>query len=142
MAKKVEYSVEERLRALYDLQLIDSRIDKLRSVRGELPLEVEDLEDEVSNLPNDKAPMERMDYEKELLTIMMEECGEVIQACSKIIRFGATHESLSHLEKELGDLYQMMELAHQYDLVSWTKIDEASDKKREKLATWSSLVDI
>ena len=43
MAKKVDYSVEERLRALYDLQLIDSRIDKLRSVRGELPLEVEDL---------------------------------------------------------------------------------------------------
>ena len=43
MAKKVEYSVEERLRALYDLQLIDSRIDKIRSVRGELPLEVEDL---------------------------------------------------------------------------------------------------
>jgi len=50
MAKKVEYSVEERLRALYDLQLIDSRIDKIRSVRGELPLEVEDLEDEVSGL--------------------------------------------------------------------------------------------
>ena len=50
MAKKVEYSVEERLRALYDLQLIDSRIDKIRSLRGELPLEVEDLEDEVSGL--------------------------------------------------------------------------------------------
>lgn len=103
---------------------------------------IEELESELSDIPNDKAPMERMDYEKELLTIMMEECGEVIQACSKIIRFGATHESLSHLEKELGDLYQMMELAHQYDLVSWTKIDEASDKKKEKLATWSSLVDI
>lgn len=102
---------------------------------------IEELESELSDIPNDKAPMERMDYEKELLTIMMEECGEVIQACSKIIRFGATHESLSHLEKELGDLYQMMELAHQYDLVSWTKIDEASDMKREKLATWSSLVD-
>ena len=50
MAKKVEYSVEERLRALYDLQLIDSRIDKIRSVRGELPLEVQDLEDEVEGL--------------------------------------------------------------------------------------------
>ena len=104
-------------------------------------IRIEDLENELSDIPNDKAPMERMDYEKELLTIMMEECGEVIQACSKIIRFGATHESLSHLEKELGDLYQMMELAHQYDLVSWTKIDEASDKKKEKLATWSSLID-
>ena len=50
MAKKIEYSVEEKLRAMYDLQLIDSRIDKIRSVRGELPLEVEDLEDEVEGL--------------------------------------------------------------------------------------------
>ena len=50
MAKKVEYSVEEKLRAMYDLQLIDSRIDKIRSIRGELPLEVEDLEDEIEGL--------------------------------------------------------------------------------------------
>ena len=50
MAKKVEFSVEDKLRALYDLQLIDSRIDKIRSVQGELPLEVEDLEDEVAGL--------------------------------------------------------------------------------------------
>ena len=50
MAKKIEFSVEDRLRALYDLQLIDSRIDKIKSVRGELPLEVEDLEDEVAGL--------------------------------------------------------------------------------------------
>jgi predicted nucleic acid-binding Zn-ribbon protein len=50
MAKKKEVSVEERLRALYDLQLIDSRIDEIRNVRGELPLEVQDLEDEVEGL--------------------------------------------------------------------------------------------
>ena len=47
MAKKKELTVEERLRALYDLQLIDSRVDEIRNVRGELPLEVRDLEDEV-----------------------------------------------------------------------------------------------
>jgi predicted nucleic acid-binding Zn-ribbon protein len=35
---------------LYDLQLIDSRIDEIRNVRGELPLEVRDLEDEVAGL--------------------------------------------------------------------------------------------
>ncbi len=51
MAKKAtEITVEDKLRALYDLQLIDSRIDKIRDVRGELPLEVEDLEDEVTGL--------------------------------------------------------------------------------------------
>merc|ERR1711935_1228538 len=50
MAKKKEATVEDRLRALYDLQLIDSRVDEIRNVRGELPLEVQDLEDEVEGL--------------------------------------------------------------------------------------------
>ena len=50
MAKKKEISVEDKLRALYNLQLIDSRIDEIRNVRGELPLEVEDLEDGVAGL--------------------------------------------------------------------------------------------
>jgi hypothetical protein len=49
MSKK-EVTVEEKLRALYDLQLIDSRIDEIKSVRGELPLEIEDLEDEIVGL--------------------------------------------------------------------------------------------
>ena len=50
MAKKTEITVEEKLRALFDLQLIDSRVDEIRNVRGELPLEVQDLEDEVAGL--------------------------------------------------------------------------------------------
>ena len=50
MAKKTEITVEEKLRALFDLQLIDSRIDQIRSIRGELPLEVEDLENEITGL--------------------------------------------------------------------------------------------
>ncbi|MDP2088872.1 MAG: hypothetical protein Q8J84_05675 [Flavobacteriaceae bacterium] len=50
MAKQKEVTVEEKLKALYALQIIDSKIDELRSVRGELPLEVEDLEDEVAGL--------------------------------------------------------------------------------------------
>ena len=46
MATKTEITIEEKLRALYELQLIDSRIDEIRNVRGDLQLEVEDLEDE------------------------------------------------------------------------------------------------
>jgi len=45
-----EISVEERLRALYSLQLVDSEIDKIKTLRGELPLEVQDLEDEIAGL--------------------------------------------------------------------------------------------
>ncbi|MBW3519789.1 zinc ribbon domain-containing protein [Flavobacterium sp. NKUCC04_CG] len=50
MTKKKELTVEEKLRALFDLQLIDSRIDEIKNMRGELPLEVEDLKDEVAGL--------------------------------------------------------------------------------------------
>lgn len=50
MAKKTEATVESKLRALYDLQLIDSRIDEIVNLRGELPLEVEDLENEIAGL--------------------------------------------------------------------------------------------
>src|SRR4030042_2027631 len=47
---EAEISVEERLRALYGLQLADSEIDKIKTLRGELPLEVQDLEDEIAGL--------------------------------------------------------------------------------------------
>lgn len=45
--KTAEISVEDKLKALYSVQLIDTQIDKLRAVRGELPMEVKDLEDEI-----------------------------------------------------------------------------------------------
>ncbi|MBM3453152.1 MAG: hypothetical protein FJX84_08425 [Bacteroidetes bacterium] len=49
-AAKKELSIADKLEALFQLQKIDSEIDKLRTVRGELPLEVQDLEDEVAGL--------------------------------------------------------------------------------------------
>lgn len=50
--KKVneEYSMEEKIEALYKLQQIDSKIDEIEKIKGELPLEVQDLEDEVAGL--------------------------------------------------------------------------------------------
>ncbi|MBP8958936.1 MAG: hypothetical protein KBG40_00725 [Bacteroidales bacterium] len=49
-AQDNDISVEEKLRALYSLQLVDSEIDKIKTLRGELPLEVQDLEDEIAGL--------------------------------------------------------------------------------------------
>lgn len=46
----MEKSIEEKLKSLYELQLIDTTIDKLRATRGELPMEVADLEDELTGL--------------------------------------------------------------------------------------------
>jgi predicted nucleic acid-binding Zn-ribbon protein len=47
---KVEVSIEKKLIALYSLQQVDSQVDKIRIIRGELPLEVQDLEDEIAGL--------------------------------------------------------------------------------------------
>ncbi|MDZ7635757.1 MAG: C4-type zinc ribbon domain-containing protein [Bacteroidales bacterium] len=63
---ETELTIEEKLRALYSLQLVDSEIDKIRTLRGELPLEVQDLEDDVAgletrigNLKNEIAELEK-----------------------------------------------------------------------------------
>lgn len=47
---KSDITVEEKLRSLFKLQVVDTQIDKIRIVRGELPLEVQDLEDELAGL--------------------------------------------------------------------------------------------
>ena len=46
----MESTIEQKLRSLYQLQQIDSKIDQLRTLRGELPMEVKDLEDEIAGL--------------------------------------------------------------------------------------------
>jgi predicted nucleic acid-binding Zn-ribbon protein len=68
---KSDISVEEKLKALYMLQSIDTQIDKIRIVRGELPLEVQDLEDElaglqtrIGNLEEDVAQLDQSINEK------------------------------------------------------------------------------
>lgn len=67
MAKK-KATVEDKLRALYALQVIDSRIDNIRIIRGELPLEVEDLEDEIEGLETrlQKVEDEMAEIEKQI----------------------------------------------------------------------------
>lgn len=66
---KTEATVAEKLDALYELQKIDSEIDRIRTIRGELPLEVQDLEDELLGLQTriTKIDDEIKDLETEVL---------------------------------------------------------------------------
>ena len=68
-ATKKEISVADKLDALYELQKIDSEIDRIRTIRGELPLEVQDLEDELQGLETrcNKVQEEIKDLETEVL---------------------------------------------------------------------------
>ena len=112
MAKKKEITVEEKLRALYDLQLIDSRIDEIQSVRGELPLEIEDLEDEiaglntrVSNLDEDVTNLET-DIKNKKNTIS--EAGELVKKYTKQQDTVRNNREFDSLSKEIE--YQGLEV--------------------------------
>ena len=88
-----------------------------------------------------------MDTEtKEVMDILQEECAEVIQAVSKISRFGLDNykpgkpkTNRQHLEEELGDMLAMIDILHNMDIVNWTNIDRAAEAKREKLKPWSNI---
>lgn len=74
----VDYSMQEKIIALYELQKIDSRIDEINKVKGELPLEVQDLEDEMTGL---KTRIDNINAEiEELNTLTKQRKREVDQA--------------------------------------------------------------
>ena len=66
----MEQTVEQKLKALYELQTIHTKIDKIRQVRGELPMEVADLEDDVAGLETriQKIKSELDDLEDDIVT--------------------------------------------------------------------------
>lgn len=76
----------------------------------------------------------------ELLTVLQEECAEVIQEASKIKRFGHNPDNLLRFEKEMGDLMCMIDLCQEYDLISFTNIEHYSKLKREKLKKYSDIL--
>ena len=61
---EADFSMQEKIAALYELQKIDSQIDEINKIKGELPLEVQDLEDEIAGLntriDNIKAEIEEL----------------------------------------------------------------------------------
>jgi predicted nucleic acid-binding Zn-ribbon protein len=140
MAKKKEISVEEKLRALYDLQLIDSRIDEIRNVRGELPLEVEDLEDEVaglktriSNLNQDTANLETDINNKKLA---IEESNALMKKYDEQQKKVRNNREFDSLSKEIEYQDLEIQLAEKRIIEFKAKIaqkTEVIDATKEKL---------
>lgn len=78
-----------------------------------------------------------MTYIEELMTVLAEECAEVIQCATKINRFGLDGTNLQSLAKELGDLQCMIEMCHDADLISYSEMEDYIVSKREKLKVYS-----
>ena len=88
--------------------------------------------------------MRQLDARQELLVITMEECGELIQACSKALRRGelfAYSDSETELKQEIADVQAMINLMVEWDVLSWTEIEDGIERKRNKLKRWSKLIE-
>ena len=83
--------------------------------------------------------MKKLDERQQLLVILMEECGELIQECSKNLRRSELFDT-PDLKKEVGDVYAMIELLVEWDVLSWDEIENRRDEKRRKLSKWSDLI--
>ena len=141
MAKKVEYSVEEKLRAMYDLQLIDSRIDKIRSVRGELPLEVEDLEDEVEGLD---FRINKINEElSELENGIKEKQNKIEESKAMITKYNDQQKNVRNNRafESLSKEIEFQELEIQYSEKQINELKAEIEKKKEKLEETTKLKD-
>ena len=81
----------------------------------------------------------------EILDILQEECGEVVQIVSKCRRFGIDdayqggETNRSRLTKEVGDLMCMIQLMQEAGIIDIVEVMFAAGKKREKLKQWSKI---
>ena len=76
---------------------------------------------------------------EQLMVITMEECGELVQACSKKLRGSKTSTKL--LIKEVGDVQCMIDLIVESGLLAREDISSRVQVKRDKLKTWSNLIE-
>ena len=131
MAKKepTELSVEEKLKALYQLQTILSTIDEKRALRGELPLEVSDLEDEIAGLNTrvDKINAEIAEFQQ----AVTQKKGEINEAQASIDRYKTQLDQVKN-NREYDMLSKEIEFQTLEVEVCNKKIREALDKVEEK----------
>ena len=131
MAKKdpTDLSVEEKLKALYQLQTTLSAIDEKRALRGELPLEVQDLEDEIAGL-NTRIENIRNDI-REFQSAVVQKKGEINEAQASVERYKSQLNDVKN-NREYDTLSKEIEFQSLEIELCNKKIREANVKIEEK----------
>ena len=127
MAKKEakEMSVEQKLQALYELQTTLTTIDEKRALRGELPLEVQDLEDEIAGLDT---RIEKIDTEiKEFQSAITMKKGEVQEAQANLERYNNQLNEVRN-NREYDSLSKQIDYERLEVELCNKKIKEATDQ--------------
>lgn len=105
-------TVEDKLRALYQLQCVDSDIDKIRVVRGELPLEIQDLEDEITGfntrIDKFKEELEKLDESLSASRIKKKDAKALIKKYDKQLSNIKNNREYESLTKEIE--FQALEI--------------------------------
>ena len=141
MAKTTKATVESKLRALYDLQLIDSRIDEIVNVRGELPLEVEDLENEIAGLTTNS---EKISAEIEENENQISEQKQIIENAKELLK--KYDEKLKNVRnnREYNSIVKEQEYQDLESQLAEKKINELKariEQKKEGLETITEKID-
>ena len=131
MAKKdpTDLTVEEKLKALYQLQTTLSGIDEKRALRGELPLEVQDLEDEIAGL-NTRIENIQRDIDQFQRAVAQKK-GEIQEAEASLDRYHAQLDTVSN-NREYDTLSKEIEFQQLEIELCNKKIREGEQKIREK----------
>ena len=133
MAKKdpTDLSVEEKLKALYQLQTTLSSIDEKRALRGDLPLEVQDLEDEIEGLTT---RVEKIEGEiKDFKTAITQKNGEIANAEASVERYKTQLNDVKN-NREYDTLSKEIEFQELEIQLCQKKIREANVRIEERKA--------
>jgi predicted nucleic acid-binding Zn-ribbon protein len=128
-------SVEDRLRLLYDLQLIDTRIHKLENLRGELPLEVKFFEDEIEGLQTriDKYREEIDKLNKEVINYrnLKEKAKEGIERYTEMLKNARNDREYKSLQEEIDYFEEEIKVSDKRIKEALVKISQFENEIKE-----------
>ncbi|MEA3452627.1 MAG: C4-type zinc ribbon domain-containing protein [Bacteroidota bacterium] len=133
---KKEITVYERLKALYKLQVMDSKIDELRRLRGDTPLKVKDLEDEIIGL---KTRAEKIDSEKITLEEQIVEKKNIIKESKAKLKKYEEQQKKVRNNREFEALSKQIEYEELELQLSDKRIKEYTYKTKEKNEAFEQL---
>ncbi len=129
MAEKKEISVEEKLKALYELQKVDSQVDNIKKLRGELPLEVCDLEDEIEGL---QTRIKNFEDEVKSVQVMVTEKKNAIKESQALIKKYEDQQMKVRNNREFDSISKEIEFQNLEIQLSEKRIKEYTEQLNDK----------
>jgi len=129
MAEKKEISVEEKLKALYELQKVDSQVDNIKKLRGELPLEVCDLEDEIEGL---QTRIKNFEDEVKSIQVMATEKKNAIKESQALIKKYEEQQMKVRNNREFDSISKEIEFQNLEIQLSEKRIKEYTENLNDK----------